>query len=365
MPWLDRFLSSLLDFFSISVLDPGGRFYWITGIESMLVLAIAYTVWNGIGNGGLRGFLRFCFPKGTYTHRSTLVDYQLNLGNFFINPYVNVAWRFNAAFFTTWLIAALTWAFGPAPHLLSWNWATLLGFTVVLAVLDDFGYWVWHYLCHRVKFLWAFHCVHHSAEVMTPLVAGRVHPVEAVLLPVFRSASTAVVLAAGIYLFIGEATTITVFGMGLVAAVMAAAGDQLFHAHVPISWGDRLNRYIISPATHQIHHSIAPHHHDKNMGAYLAIWDWMFGTLYLPRGETLRFGLAGHEKQIHSNLVTAYLRPVWDATVELHRLTEMARAWLAGMWRQRALRQIAPDPAGTPDAVTTLGAAFPHDPGHR
>ena len=45
---------------------------------------------------------------------------------------------------------------------------------------------------------------------------------------------------------------------------------------------------------HQIHHSDNPVHYDKNYGVSLAIWDWIFGTLYIPaRDETVQFGLAG------------------------------------------------------------------------
>jgi len=34
----------------------------------------------------------------------------------------------------------------------------------------------------------------------------------------------------------------------------------------------------ISPAQHQVHHSVDAKHHHRNFGSALAIWDWMFGT---------------------------------------------------------------------------------------
>jgi hypothetical protein len=79
-----------------------------------------------------------------------------------------------------------------------------------------------------------------------------------------------------------------------------------------------LEHIVISPAQHQIHHSRAVEHHDKNYGEVLAIWDWMFGTLYVPNGrETIDFGLADAEgrplPQPHGSLGQALIQPVRQA----------------------------------------------------
>jgi sterol desaturase/sphingolipid hydroxylase (fatty acid hydroxylase superfamily) len=77
-------------------------------------------------------------------------------------------------------------------------------------------------------------------------------------------------------------------------------GSNLRHSHVWLAYPGWLSRILISPAMHQIHHSEDKRHHDKNMGNIFAFWDWMAGTLYVPKGyEPLRFGLgdagAGHD----------------------------------------------------------------------
>jgi sterol desaturase/sphingolipid hydroxylase (fatty acid hydroxylase superfamily) len=42
-----------------------------------------------------------------------------------------------------------------------------------------------------------------------------------------------------------------------------------------------------------LHHSIAEEHHDKNFGAALAIWDWLFGSLHLSDVEkNIIYGLS-------------------------------------------------------------------------
>jgi creatinine amidohydrolase/Fe(II)-dependent formamide hydrolase-like protein len=71
-----------------------------------------------------------------------------------------------------------------------------------------------------------------------------------------------------------------------------------------------LSRIFISPAQHQIHHSDAPQHFDKNMGFTFAIWDGLFGTLYVPKEkETLTFGLGPKENEKFSTFWSLYLMP--------------------------------------------------------
>ena len=55
--------------------------------------------------------------------------------------------------------------------------------------------------------------------------------------------------------------------------------NHLRHSHIWLSWGDRIEGWLISPAQHQLHHSVEPRHFDRNLGSALAIWDRWFGTL--------------------------------------------------------------------------------------
>ncbi|MEM9145890.1 MAG: sterol desaturase family protein, partial [Pseudomonadota bacterium] len=92
-------------------------------------------------------------------------------------------------------------------------------------------------------------------------------------------------------------------------------------SHVWLSYGPVLEHVFISPAQHQIHHSRAVRHHNKNYGEIFAFWDWMFGTLYVPkRHEVLEFGLADAAgraiEQPHPTLARALFVPFvesWQA----------------------------------------------------
>jgi sterol desaturase/sphingolipid hydroxylase (fatty acid hydroxylase superfamily) len=70
----------------------------------------------------------------------------------------------------------------------------------------------------------------------------------------------------------------------------------------------------MSPAHHQIHHSTNPVHFNRNMGASLAIWDWLFGTLAIPEKEPqkIKFGADMEDRDPHS-VVTLLFDPLLNA----------------------------------------------------
>jgi hypothetical protein len=73
-----------------------------------------------------------------------------------------------------------------------------------------------------------------------------------------------------------------------------------------------------------LHHSVAVQHHDKNFGATLAVWDWLFGSLHHSvETDDLTLGLGQGEPDIDHSLYAMYLRPL----VEIYRdLRRRARA---------------------------------------
>ncbi|MBV8165944.1 MAG: sterol desaturase family protein, partial [Alphaproteobacteria bacterium] len=163
---------------------------------------------------------------------------------------------------------------------------------------------------HHVPLMWQFHKLHHSAEVMTPITVARVHPVE----QVFGAATSAVVVGIGTgiagYFLLEMPQPIEFLGAQVVSVAFMAAGSHLRHSHIWLSWGRTLSHVVISPAQHQIHHSVAPEHWDRNFGFIFALWDWLFGTLYVPRArETIRFGVAGADPALHGTVWAAYVEP--------------------------------------------------------
>jgi len=307
--WLDRACVAVIDFFFGPLTGERTRFYWVFLVEALILLAIFHARQGGTP----WGLPRFCFPRGTLNHRSTWVDWQINIANAIVGPSVKLFWRLSMPTMAVALSQAIASVFGASPVLFHWTVPALVVLTLLVAVGDDFGYYVFHRASHAIPALWAFHSVHHSAEVLTPLVAGRVHPVEMALSEPVRAAAAALVLGPALYFSADSLNLITVYGVSLTGLIFGALGNQLLHSQAPISFGARWDRILVSPAVHQIHHSRATRHWDRNMGGLLSVWDWMFGTLVLPvPGETLEYGIAENVRQPHPHVLAAYAQPFVD-----------------------------------------------------
>jgi sterol desaturase/sphingolipid hydroxylase (fatty acid hydroxylase superfamily) len=165
----------------------------------------------------------------------------------------------------------------------------------MLFLAYELGYWFNHWLSHKVPFLWEFHKVHHSAEVLTPLTNFRVHPVYAVIFANILAFSAAVANGLGHYLFGDTTHQFALADTNIILVLFIHAYVHLQHSHMWIAFRGLAGRIFISPAHHQVHHSENPKHFNKNFGSCLALWDWMFGTLYVPakKREKLTFGVAG------------------------------------------------------------------------
>jgi sterol desaturase/sphingolipid hydroxylase (fatty acid hydroxylase superfamily) len=272
---------------------------------------------------GRRGLLGYLFPREVWLHRSAREDYAL------------IALRavVRAAFVAPMVIATVPLAakiamklaaiVGPSPLPALPRALAMGAFTVAAFVADDFTRFLLHLLAHRVPVLWELHKVHHSAEVLTPFTVHRVHPLEAWLNGLRGAATTAVVAGLFAWALPGRVGGFDVLGVGALGFVWSLAGSNLRHSQVWLSYGRALEHIFISPAQHQIHHSREPRHYDRNFGSALALWDWMFSTLYVPRArERLSFGLPDDVRNHRPGVVAMVVDPVVAAA---RRLT--AHVW--------------------------------------
>lgn len=184
-----------------------------------------------------------------------------------------------------------------------------LALTVALFIVDDFLKFFAHWLFHKIPELWEFHKVHHSAEHLNFVTAERIHPVEIVATSLMGAVAIGLVNGVFIAFFGDQLTIATVFGANVFLVAFNICGGVLRHSPVWLSFGPFWERFFISPAMHQIHHSEKEIHFDKNLGGSLAIWDRLFGTHYIPKGrEVESFGI-GAETVEFRNLSTIYFKP--------------------------------------------------------
>ena len=209
-------------------------------------------------------------------------------------------------------VAFFTQLWGARPQL-GENLGLSLLYGLGVFLISDFASY-WSHRAFHSRWLWEFHKVHHSAPVLVPLTASRVHFLEKLA----DNLLTAVLLGAYAgsfwYLCGGEVSRYTLFGVTYLVFIFNSLAANLRHSQVWLSFGPLLEHVINSPAQHQIHHSDAERHFHKNFGTNLSIWDWMFGTLYTTTAEPerLNFGTAERDPHRYLSLYSLIVLPFVD-----------------------------------------------------
>lgn len=262
----------------------------------------------------LGSFLGWLFPKSIYWKRSNLTDGQL----FLVGRVLSILGLFRAlglrTLITVLVVGLISTLTGMTTREASWPAGETIAVTVFYFLVADLAvYWA-HRMHHEMPVLWPFHAVHHSAEVLTPLTVYRKHPVYSVIAGLISDFLVGIALAAVILLLTNKIDMITLAGIHAGYYLFNLLGANFRHSHIWLSYGRWLEHILISPAQHQIHHSRAVEHHDKNYGEVFALWDWMFGTLFVPeKREVLEFGLAERDgtpiEQPHPTLIAALCIP--------------------------------------------------------
>ena len=252
----------------------------------------------------------FLLPRDVFLHRSAIVDYKYFVINalglaLIISPILLGAPA--VADLTRSVLAPLAGAEGLG---LIPGAGDHLGYTLVMIIAMDSAVFFAHYLQHKVPALWEFHKVHHSAEVLTPLTLYRTHPVEIFCAGMRHGLVMGLVTGVFFYAFRGQISGFDILGVDAAGFLFNFLGANLRHSHVPISYGP-FEAIFISPKQHQIHHSRAREHFDKNFGSCFAFWDRLFGTFYSSESaaKTLEFGLSARERNHTNRLLSVIFGP--------------------------------------------------------
>lgn len=144
-------------------------------------------------------------------------------------------------------------------------WAQVIS---LLFVGDFIQYWV-HRAFHR-GWLWKVHAIHHSSEDLDWLSSVRIHPLNDWLSKMVQAVSLVLLGFSPLYVA-GFLPFLTVYAIAL-------------HANLKWTYG-RFGYVIASPVFHRWHHTSQEEGRDKNFAGLFPVIDWMFGTLYLPKGK--------------------------------------------------------------------------------
>lgn len=257
-------------------------------------------------------FVAWVLPRSMWTHAAHIVDLKL----FFASRVFTILGLFPTVGFAAFITMLVTGLFPESGQ--SDGVANPVIATFLLLIVGDFAtYWV-HRVHHEMLILWPFHSVHHSAEVMTPITACRKHPFYDLTKVVVHGTFLGVLQGILLGLYPGGVSVTLLLGVNSLYFLFNMLGANFRHSHIWLSYGRVIEHVLISPPQHQIHHSLAPEHHNKNYGEVLAVWDWMFGTLYIAQShEQIEFGLGDAHgnrlKQRHDSLAAALVVPVKDS----------------------------------------------------
>ncbi len=140
--------------------------------------------------------------------------------------------------------------------------ATWITYMIAFIVLDFAGYVV-HALDHKVNFFWNSHIIHHSSEEFNLACALR--------------QSVSVFVRLFIILLLPAAL------IGVPAEVIAVIAPlhlfaQFWYHTQHINKMGFLEKIIVTPSHHRVHHAINKEYIDKNYGQIFIFWDKLFGT---------------------------------------------------------------------------------------
>ena len=144
-------------------------------------------------------------------------------------------------------------------------WTQLVFFTVTH---DLYIFWM-HRWQHSNKYLWRIHEAHHSPTKVDWLSGSRSHAFEILINQTVEF--TPIIL-------LGAAPEVVPY-KGLISAVWG----MYIHSNLNIHTG-KLQLLINGPEMHRWHHTTGKGR-NRNFATKLAIWDWIFGTAYLPLPE--------------------------------------------------------------------------------
>jgi alkylglycerol monooxygenase len=139
---------------------------------------------------------------------------------------------------------------------------SFLTYFVAFLAIDFAGYWV-HRWSHHINVFWNLHIIHHSSEDFNLACALRQS------ITLFFNPFAFLLLPAAL--------------LGVPNEVIATVGPlhlfaQFWYHTQHIDKMGWLEKVIVTPSHHRVHHAINKEYIDKNLGQILIIWDKLFGT---------------------------------------------------------------------------------------
>jgi sterol desaturase/sphingolipid hydroxylase (fatty acid hydroxylase superfamily) len=183
--------------------------------------------------------------------------YKVNFLIYIVNRFIG---RFIAIAMVTLIIGWLQ------PHALfqtkmTWYWF-IYGY-----IVWEFGHFLYHYWGHKVRLFWCLHSTHHAPEQMNLSVTHAHFFLEAPYADAIRTTVCILLGVEPVMLFL------IMFIDGTYGAFIHIGENMMKDGRMGF-----MNKIILTPSHHRVHHARNPLYMDTNFCNLLNIWDKVFGT---------------------------------------------------------------------------------------
>lgn len=147
---------------------------------------------------------------------------------------------------------------------------------VIFTISHDLYIYLMHRWQHKNKYLWRIHEAHHSPQKVDWLSGSRSHALEILINQTIEFLPI---------VLLGAPVEVVAY-----KGVISAVWGMYIHSNLNVHTGN-LQKVINGPEMHRLHHTTGKGR-NRNFATKLAIWDWLFGTAYLPEGvKAVDYGL--------------------------------------------------------------------------
>ncbi|MCS7012153.1 MAG: sterol desaturase family protein [Chloroherpetonaceae bacterium] len=170
--------------------------------------------------------------------------------------------------------------------------------TLIFLITHDFYIYWFHRWQHHNKVLWRLHEAHHSVRQVDWIAGMRSHSLEILINQTIEFAPI-VLLGAPPEMILIKGAIDGIWGMWI-------------HSNIDVKSGV-LQLIINGPEMHRWHHSCDIKEGGINFSTKLAIWDWLFGTAYLPKEKPSGYGITDTHYPLSITDGPLYIR-FWEDT---------------------------------------------------
>ena len=215
--------------------------------------------------------------------------------------------------------------------IIHWQDVTPLLYVIAFLVMDFGGYW-YHRISHTVNYFWNLHIIHHSSEEYNLPCALRQQFAtvtnilfifcQGVLLALLGVPKEVFIIVAPIHLFM----------------------QFWYHTRLINKMGF-LEKILVTPSHHRVHHSMNSIYMDKNYSQIFIIWDKLFGTFQEELDtEPCVFGVRRPVRTWNPFLInTQHVWLIIKDTIRTKNILDKIRVWYKPTgWRPKDMEEKYP-----------------------